>query len=227
MVIVARLLRLSSSQVILSLSRPRTYPTSRRLQGPSLATDFHRQTRRVTTLIHVLGRQSVTAHLTAHISSARLLQVCATGALVTRAGRCLLYIHFRSSRSSDQTDAQATMAEGTSSSGSLVLEKELTCSVCMRQHPAHIPVLILLPDLYRCHVPALDPARLPPYLLWFLLEGMVHMAGYRRCTGSPQDKPVYMPLMSCRGAWHAAECDCYDVVGHVPHFESKPRQEQR
>jgi hypothetical protein len=118
------------------------------------------------------------------------------------------------------------MAEGTSSSGSLVLEKELTCSVCVPQRPARIPVLILLPDLYRCHVPALDPARLPPYLLWFLLEGMVLMAGHFRCTSSPQDEPVYMPFMSCRSARHAAECDCHDAAGHVPHFESGARQKQ-
>jgi hypothetical protein len=110
------------------------------------------------------------------------------------------------------------MAEGTSSSGSLVLEKELTCSVCVRQHPTRIPVLILLPDLYRCHVSTLDPARLPSYLLWILFERVVLMAGHLCCASPPHDKPVYMPFMSCRSARHAAECDCHDVAGHVPHL---------
>jgi hypothetical protein len=52
------------------------------------------------------------------------------------------------------------------------------------------------------------------------------MASHLGRTSPTHDKPVYMPFMSCRSAWHAAECDCHDIAGHVPHFESGARQKQ-
>lgn len=71
-------------------------------------------------------------------------------------------------------------------------------------------------DLYRPALPAAHAARLPAHLLWRLLEGVVRIPG----LDCDIDSPVHLPLMSCLGADHTAECHGHDTAGYI--FEGEP-----
>lgn len=87
-------------------------------------------------------------------------------------------------------------------------------------------LLISPVDLYGCHVPAFDPARLSAHFLWLLLERMVLVAGHCGSAVASHDQPIQLPVMSRRGARHTPECDCYYTAGHVSNGEPEPWQER-
>jgi hypothetical protein len=81
-------------------------------------------------------------------------------------------------------------------------------------------------DMHGGSVPAANASRLPSYILWLLLEGMVQLAASRSTEllklNTGELESIYLPFMSCTGTGYEAQCDCYYALRDV--FGIKPRK---